>query len=120
MKSYRRIFARRGETCTCENGHPIFDFARNVYYGTIPADYHTTRWRQKRLKKGDTIPNCQVCGGKFCTNRPGIGMLVHFKQGWRGVDVDVPGPPTEPPKEASPTNLPPFVAMALMGNRGKH
>ena len=109
MTQPRRVVVHKGETRTCENGHPIFDFARDLSFGSIPLDHHTTRWRQRRLKKGDDIPNCKLCGASFARNRQPFGMLLHFASGWRGTEVDLPavaraqqiGSRVEPAREAA-------------------
>lgn len=75
------IYARKGEICTCTNGHPIFTFRRNVRFGVPPRDVDTYAWRQTRLKMGDPITNCAICGAKFATNNG--GFFVHIGDAWR-------------------------------------
>ena len=74
------IYAHAGETVTCENGHPICDFARDVYRGMMqdpPRDF--TNWRQVVPVVGERlIPMCAVCGASF-TN----GLVYHVGDAWR-------------------------------------
>ena len=76
----RRCYAFAGETVTCENGHPICDFARDVVYGTMQdtkSDFGN--WRQPAPQVGDfPIPGCAVCGAPFAD-----GMVYHVGDSWR-------------------------------------
>lgn len=83
MKNKTESYARRGEVCTCTKGHPIFTFKRTVRKGDVPADADTCNWKQKKLKVGDPIPYCEVCGSKFAYNNPAVGFFVYIDGKWR-------------------------------------
>lgn len=74
------VYAFAGETVTCENGHPICDFAVTVYRGQIQnVKTQLANWRQEEPALGAyPIPGCSICGAAF-TN----GTLYHIGEYWR-------------------------------------
>ena len=75
------VYAWSGETVTCENGHPICDFARTVLLGDIqnPSE-DFCNWRQEEPTVGQLpLPRCAVCGGEFVKG----GMVYHVGKFWR-------------------------------------
>ena len=80
-----RLFAKAGETVTCENGHPICDAAHDLVYGELqdpPNDW--TNWRQPEPPIG-TLPAealCVVCGAQWF-GAVGRVAQFHFEDGWR-------------------------------------
>lgn len=76
-------YARKGEVCTCTKGHSVFTFRRNVIKGRVPKDGDTWKWQQKKLRVGDAIPNCGVCGSRFAFNDAKVGFFVCIARKWR-------------------------------------
>lgn len=82
------IYAEKGETVTCTNGHPICDFAETVPYGrpmNLPKEL--TNWRQEPPVVGELDVRCAQCGAPFYD----FGRF-HIGQSWRP-----PVHPTEHP-----------------------
>lgn len=74
------LYAKAGETVTCENGHPICDFVVDIRRGQPqhPAT-QLGNWRQPEPQVGTIpIPGCEKCGAPFTD-----GMLYHVGDSWR-------------------------------------
>ncbi|QPF87010.1 hypothetical protein IC762_12220 [Bradyrhizobium genosp. L] len=76
----RTPYARKGETVTCEAGHPICDFVETVYVGEIQdVDGEIGNWRQEKVVRGTIpIPGCAICGAAFTD-----GIIFHIGNEWR-------------------------------------
>lgn len=60
------IYAHKGETVTCTEGHPICDFAETVELGSIMnLPEQLTNWRQAPLVVGALDVRCAQCGAPF-------------------------------------------------------
>ncbi len=79
------FYARKGEIVTCEQGHPIFTFARDVKPTEKFDPSALTDWKQAEPQAGER-PTCAVCGGQFHK-----GGAFHFKDGWRGAFSHIAG-----------------------------
>ena len=75
-----KVYARKGETITCENGHPICEFADDVYVGNLPKPSNFINWTQEEPEFGSR-PKCAVCNGDFWVG--GEGFRVHIGDAWR-------------------------------------
>jgi len=74
------VYACKGETVTCENGHPICDFVETVHCGqNQDVRMQLGNWRQDEPQLGALpIPGCAVCGAAFTT-----GTHYHVGTEWR-------------------------------------
>lgn len=82
------VFAKKGEPVTCENGHIICTFSRNVAVADDFIPTHLYTWTQPEPQRGDSGPVCAQCGALFWHGAGG-GQHFHFADGWR--DVPPPG-----------------------------
>ncbi|MDQ2083199.1 hypothetical protein RA307_23695 [Xanthobacteraceae bacterium Astr-EGSB] len=74
------VYATRGETITCEDGHPICDMAVTAHVGdTLFLTASFMRWRQPAPYFDDEpIPHCWQCGCDWhCAG------FLHFGDRWR-------------------------------------
>jgi hypothetical protein len=78
-----KIYAKKGEHITCENGHVVCEMAKTVLYGSHQKAAQITNWRQKEPRVGDMVPVCEKCGAEFYRNPQDKGISMHFKEGWR-------------------------------------
>lgn len=79
-----RVYAYRGETVTCENNHPICEFAETVHYGDSQDLRHQlVNWRQPAPEIGALLPVlCTGCNAPFGQIGE-TGCEFHFASGWR-------------------------------------
>lgn len=72
-------YAAKGEKVTCENGHEICTFSRDVSWGDFFTPGDLTDWKQKEPEIGDLDPQrCESCGKPWSD-----AMRFHFADGWR-------------------------------------
>jgi hypothetical protein len=79
--NFRYVFgtyAKKGDAVTCERGHHICTFQRDVavsdpFDSTVLGD-----WRQPEPKKGTVYQPCMICGARWYK-----GVYLHFPGGWR-------------------------------------
>lgn len=76
------IYAKKGERITCENGHEICTFSREVLYGdeqNVAVDL--TNWKQAEPQKGDPCESirCEICRAEWIRN----GFNYHIEGEWR-------------------------------------
>ena len=78
--THLNVYAYKGETITCENGHPICDFARTVKIGEIQnGTDDLTDWRQPIPVVGTfPVPGCAICGARWSD-----GVVFHVGNSWR-------------------------------------
>ena len=81
-----KVMARHGERITCEAGHVIGIFERDVHDGREYALAKAIHWLIKEPPDDDTIVrqtlDCQ-CGAPWCrVGGPGI-IAIHVEQDWR-------------------------------------
>lgn len=76
-------YAMKGEIVTCENGHEICEFSRNVCTrDEAKLDSDLVNWRQKSPQIGALIVSCERCGAQWWHGN--YGQHFHFASGWRG------------------------------------
>jgi hypothetical protein len=73
-----RIYASKGDQVTCENGHVVCEFGRNVAAGEPFDPSALVNWIQKTPKRGQQTAPCEQCGARWYK-----GSLFHFSDGWR-------------------------------------
>ena len=73
-----QIYADKGETVTCENGHPICEFLDSVATGQPFSSLHMGNWQQPEPKLGTIAQACGICGARWFK-----GPYLHFPNGWR-------------------------------------
>jgi hypothetical protein len=74
-----RVFAHRGEIVTCEGGHEIAYFNREVMYGETWDDTALVGWGPRNTKpERGTISQPCLCGKDYFR-----GTHLHFHEGWR-------------------------------------
>jgi len=72
------VYARKGEIVTCERGHHIFTFLRDIKVGD-PFDPNVQGdWRQPEPKRGTVSQPCKLCRARWFK-----GTYFHFPDGWR-------------------------------------
>ena len=91
------VYAEVGEVVTCENGHYIGRIASSLFVGIDDNSVEPiTDWTPEMKhppQRGDSIPDCPVCGAAFYTNnilaelgtlKLAEGQHIHFATGgWR-------------------------------------
>lgn len=75
------IYAHAGEIVTCENGHLVCKFGRDVKVGEFFDPSAFECWYQDMPVIGTIDPPCTVCGAMWFH-----GMLFHFRDGWAACD----------------------------------
>lgn len=83
-----RLFARRGEWVTCENGHHICQFTRDVMVGEMFDPAAMGNWQRPAPERGtmhhDALCDIREPGAALpCGARWFIGCNYHFADGWR-------------------------------------
>lgn len=73
-----RIYAKKGDIVTCERGHHICTFLRDVGVGEGWDSTAMGDWRQPEQKKGTVFQPCAICGARWYK-----GPYLHFPDGWR-------------------------------------
>lgn len=77
---YGGTYARKGDWVTCENGHIICVFNRNVIIGGAFDGAALEMWQQREPTIGQAdMPVCAVCQAPFVRNL----NEFHFYDGWR-------------------------------------
>jgi hypothetical protein len=90
-----KIYAKKGEKVTCENGHHICTVSCDIITGVYQKAGDLMEWTQPKPKINGKIPKCKQCKGEFYVNnifpynpdqsspkyQPGIHL--HFENGWR-------------------------------------
>lgn len=76
----KKVYAKRGERVTCENGHYICTIAEDVYGAELKAE----DWQQPEPEP-DSRPVCNVCGAKWWHYEKGDlwGQFLHIDGEWR-------------------------------------
>jgi hypothetical protein len=83
------IYARKGERVTCEGGHHIATFARDVmYHEVMMPDMFCYIMDGVPNKIGERLGNCPACGGHFNyaardENGKPAGGALHIEGEWR-------------------------------------
>lgn len=72
------FFAARGDQITCQNGHHIATFARDVRRGEMFDLAAIRDWQQPCPPVGTMDQPCTICGAEWFK-----GTNLHFKGGWR-------------------------------------
>jgi len=84
-----KLWARKGESVTCINGHPICDIAHDIYSGDARGKSDFTNWHQPEPGISESVAGlrCKVCRGAWIRGNPRDGYQFHFgtnpKDGWR-------------------------------------
>ena len=83
----KKLYAKKGEVCTCTNGHHVFKFKRDVYLrDRINMDIFKFFNNQKEPLKGTPFEDCLCfCGANYVRspmNEIGIELLIENK-GWK-------------------------------------
>lgn len=85
-----QLWARKGETITCINDHPVCDTARDIASDEPHAPANFTNWRQPEpdVSTHITTIRCTECKGVWIRmGRSQVGNMVyqiHFLSGgWR-------------------------------------
>jgi hypothetical protein len=75
------IYAEKGDVVTCENGHDVFKFGKDVSYGEMQDAYYFIFFNnQIKPRIGLEPEKCLChCGAEYFK---GFGTF-HFKDGWR-------------------------------------
>ncbi len=71
-------YAKAGDVVTCENGHAICSFVRDVDVGEAFDAAAVDGWTQPEPKIGDIVSPCAKCGARWFK-----GVYFHFEDGWR-------------------------------------
>jgi hypothetical protein len=71
-------YAKAGDTVTCENGHIICTFKRNVIVGEEFDSSALGEWTQPQPQLGAIDVPCSTCGARWFK-----GPYFHFTDGWR-------------------------------------
>ena len=74
----KNIYAKRGDLITCENGHPIATFERDVEVGDSFDATAIVAWQQTPPEIGTMEKPCEICGQRWFK-----GPYFHFWDGWR-------------------------------------
>lgn len=74
----RHLYAKKGDVVTCERGHHIVTFSRDVRWGEMFDPKALVDWQQPEPKIGEIAPRCVQCGAMWCA-----GNQYHFEDGWR-------------------------------------
>ena len=83
------VWALKGETVTCINGHPIVDVAHNIYIGDARSGEDFTNWRQPEPDRSTSVAEirCTECRGVWIRGNVAAGYQFHFgsdrTEGWR-------------------------------------
>ncbi len=73
------IYAKAGDIITCENGHSIAVFCRDVRVGDLfDGETLSFEWAQVSPEIGTISAPCVICGKRWFK-----GAYYHFKDGWR-------------------------------------
>ena len=72
------LYAKEGEWVTCENGHRIAMFSRDVRWGEMFDPLALRDWQQPEPAIGSYPMRCDRCGAEWST-----GIQYHFSNGWR-------------------------------------
>lgn len=78
MVRMRGLYAKEGDWVTCEEGHQIAQFARDVPVGSMFQGDELHNWKQTEPKRGQLAQPCEHCGRPWFA-----GMQFHFSDGWR-------------------------------------
>lgn len=80
-----KLWAAKGETVTCTQGHSICDIAHDIYIGQPRAAGHFTNWHQPQPDHYKPVADiaCTECGGSWINGNPSDGYRFHFPDGWR-------------------------------------
>jgi hypothetical protein len=73
----RPLYASQGEWVTCENGHKIVQFARDVKHGEMFDPAALVNWQQYQPEIGQIVCACSECQARFF-----LDMRFHFDDGW--------------------------------------
>lgn len=81
---FPRLYARKGEHVTCERGHVIGTFARDVVVGAVFCADMITDWHDKFSGlPGMSLETCPACGAPWVRARRGKPGMLHIETGWR-------------------------------------
>ena len=79
------IYARRGEWVTCEGGHKICRFRRDVRWFETFEGQAVGDWQQPEPAVGTQHCPCTKCGASWFQANLRSGTIYHFRDGWRGI-----------------------------------
>lgn len=82
---YPRLYAHAGEHITCERGHVIGTFARDVVVGAVFTVDMIKDWHPKlaAMLPGTKLGGCPQCGAAWVDAKRGKPGLLHVEGGWR-------------------------------------
>lgn len=74
----RAFYATSGEQVTCENGHVMCEFSRDIPKWKMFEKGDQVAWRQPEPEVGAPNPTCKTCGARAI-----VWPYFHFVDGWR-------------------------------------
>lgn len=78
FKRVSGLYASCGDHVTCENGHLICEFVRDVYVGEMFDPHALGNWQQREPAIGTLIQPCEACNARWYK-----GTYFHLEDGWR-------------------------------------
>lgn len=76
-----RLWARKGETVCCINGHEICHAAHDIYVGDLWSPGNFDGWHQPEPERAASLADIRCTECRAIWIRPN-GQL-HFAEGWR-------------------------------------